>query len=147
MTKPKPIKAIIITADFHKDISRFMVKTAQQELANNHAEVLGTIHVPGSYEIPLVAQTVLKKYKPDILVTLGYIEKGHTLHGEVMGHVIMNQLVSLQLKYQTPIGLGIIGPGATLTQARQRQKPVATAAVKAALAVFKTQHNSGIIKK
>ena len=54
----------------------------------------------------------------DGLVVLGYIERGETLHGEVMGHVVHTALVQLQLKYRKPVGIGIIGPGATAEQAQ-----------------------------
>ena len=32
------------------------------------------------------------------LITLGYIERGETQHGEVMGHVVHRALVELQLR-------------------------------------------------
>ena len=67
------------------------------------------------------------------LVVLGYIERGETLHGEVMGHVVHAALVQLQLSHRKPIGLGIIGPGATAEQAEARKVSSARAAVHAAL--------------
>jgi len=64
---------------------------------------------------------LLKKGNFDALLVLGYIEKGETLHGEVMGHVVHRSIVELQLQYSVPIAIGIIGPGATIEQARERK--------------------------
>jgi hypothetical protein len=46
-----------------------------------------------------------------------------------MGHVVRRSLVELQLKVKKPIGLGIIGPGATEEQALVRQSSCAKNAV------------------
>jgi 6,7-dimethyl-8-ribityllumazine synthase len=111
-----------------------MIKAAKQELTNHRANLLKTIRVPGCYEIPLAVQTIIRQAEPDCLVILGYIERGYTLHGEVMGQVVLQALVSLQLKHNMPMGLGIIGPGATLKQAQARWDSTARGAVRAALA-------------
>ena len=87
--------------------------------------------LPGAYEIPLIADIELSKPAVGGLVVLGYIEKGETLHGEVMGHSVSNALVNLQLKLKKPIGIGIIGPGATYEQAEVRYENSARAAVRA----------------
>ena len=72
--------------------------------------------MPGSYEMPLIADVLLGREDVDALVVLGYIERGETLHGEVMGNVVHAALVQLQLKHRKPMGLGVIGPGATPEQ-------------------------------
>ena len=41
-----------------------------------------SITVPGSYELPLAAQSVIKKHKPDAVVCLGCLIKGETMHFE-----------------------------------------------------------------
>jgi 6,7-dimethyl-8-ribityllumazine synthase len=66
-------------------------------------------------------------------VVLGYIERGETLHGEVMGHTVHAAIVQLQLQYKRPIGIGIIGPGATKEQAELRKTDYAAAAVRATM--------------
>ena len=68
--------------------------------------------VPGSLEMPLATQRAFED--PDCIgaICLGVIERGETLHGEVMGHAVLNALIDLQLGHDRPIGVGIIGPGA-----------------------------------
>lgn len=126
-------RIVIVAAEFNKELVDVMIDTARQDLEEAGAELVGIVRVPGSYEVPLIASAYLAQEGVDALVVLGYIERGETLHGEVMGHVVHAALVQLQLQYRKPIGLGIIGPGATAEQAQQRKITSARAAVGAAL--------------
>ena len=122
---------VIIAGDFHQELANQMIAFAQDEIAENGGQTYKTIVVAGSYEVPLIADLALTSKKVDAVVALGYIEKGETLHGEVMGHVVHKSLVELQVKHKKPIGLGIIGPGATMQQAEARKEGAAKSAVKA----------------
>jgi 6,7-dimethyl-8-ribityllumazine synthase len=126
-------RVVIIAAEFNKPLIDGMVSAAENELQQAHAELLQTIRVPGSYEVPLMAEISLGVEAVDAVIVLGYIERGETLHGEVMGHVVHSALVDMQIRHRKPIGIGIIGPGATNEQAQQRQVRAALAAVRAAL--------------
>lgn len=110
-----------------------MIAAAKQEIKEIGAKLVCVVRTPGCYEVPLSAEVQLAKDEIDALVVLGYIERGETLHGEVMGHVVHEALVQLQIKYRKRIGLGIIGPGATSEQAEDRKLSYARAAVRAAL--------------
>ena len=123
----------IIAAEFNPEIVEPMVEAAQQELEAAGISVDHIIRVPGSYEIPLAADMLLKKGGLDALVVLGYIERGETLHGEVMGHVVHRSIVEMQIKYSIPIAIGIIGPGATIEQALSRNRDYAIGAARCAL--------------
>jgi 6,7-dimethyl-8-ribityllumazine synthase len=130
---PKRRRIVIVAAEFNKELVDVMIETAQNELKEAGAETVRVVRVPGSYEVPLLADLHLAKEDVDAVVVLGYIERGETLHGEVMGHVVHSALMQLQLKWHKPIGMGIIGPGATVEQAQQRKVSSARAAVHAAL--------------
>jgi len=123
----------IIAATFHQPLTDQMIAAATSEIKKNKAKLIGTYKVTGSFELPLIADRLLAKKSIDAIVALGFIEKGETLHGEVMGHVVYRALIDLQIDYNKPIGLGIIGPGATPKQAEVRKIPAARAAVKAVI--------------
>lgn len=123
----------LVTGDFHKKLAEEMVKFATAEIAEAGAELAADIRVAGSYEVPLVADRLLAQPDIDAVAALGYIEKGETLHGEVMGHIVHQAFVDIQLQYKKPIGIGIIGPGATAEQAQVRKEGAARGAVKAVL--------------
>jgi 6,7-dimethyl-8-ribityllumazine synthase len=128
---PQRKRIVIVAAEFNKELVDAMIETAQQELKEAAAELVRVVRVPGSYEVPLLADLYLAQDGVDGLVVLGFIERGETLHGEVMGHIVHGVLVQLQLKYHKPIGIGIIGPGATVEQAQKRKTSSARAAARA----------------
>lgn len=127
------IRLVIVVGDFHADIADAMVRAAREQAKEMDIAITQEIHVAGSYEVPLVLDHVLARGDVTCAVILGFIEKGETLHGEVMGNVVHKAIVDLQLKHKKPVGIGIIGPGATIDQATARQEAYAKAAVGAAV--------------
>lgn len=126
-------RCAILAAEFARAIVDVMVDEAKLEATAGGAEVASVVRVPGAYETPLIADSLLADPGIDFLVVLGFIERGETQHGEVMGHVVHAKLIDLQLKHKKPLGIGIIGPGATTEQAEKRKVDYARAAVRAAL--------------
>jgi 6,7-dimethyl-8-ribityllumazine synthase len=130
--KSKRVNAIaIVAADFHQKLTLAMLAAAEDEAERAGASIVLTVRVPGCYETPLVAEHVLRRRDVAALVVLGCIERGQTLHGEVMGHVVHRALVEASLRHDKPVGLGIIGPGATPKQAEARKDSSPRAAVRA----------------
>jgi 6,7-dimethyl-8-ribityllumazine synthase len=130
----KTFSIAILAAEFNKPLVDFMVDAAHKEAVVIGADVVRTVRVPGSYEMPLVADRLLAQPDVDAVVVLGYIERGETLHGEVMGHVVHAALVDRSLVHGKPVGIGIIGPGAVVAQAEKRKDDYARAAVRASIA-------------
>jgi len=136
--KPEPKRAaprlVVIAAEFNRPLIDGMLESARAEAAELGAEIVRELRVPGCYEMPLVLQQELGRRKTDAAIVLGYIERGETLHGEIMGHAVARALIDLQLETGKPVGIGIIGPGATAEQAKVRADGHARAAIRAALA-------------
>ena len=126
-------RCAILAAEFARAIVDVMVAEATLEAEAAGAEVVSVVRVPGAYETPLLANRLLADPCVDLLVVLGFIERGQTQHGEVMGHVVHSKLIDIQLTHGKPLGIGIIGPGATTEQAEVRKVDYARAAVRAAL--------------
>jgi len=132
--KKRAPRVAVVAADFNASIVEAMIAAAASEVRAQGASLVGDpLRVHGSYETPLVASRLLARRDVDAVVVLGYIERGDTQHGEVMGHVVHAALVDLSVEHGKPVGLALIGPGATLEQAEQRKDPYARAAVGAAL--------------
>lgn len=130
---PTSLRLAILAADFNVSIVHPMIDAAKKKAAELGCTCDLVISVPGAYEVPLVLDGVLQRGDVDLAVVLGYIERGETQHGEVMGHVVHSAIVELSLTYGKPVGIGIIGPGATLEQAQKRNIAYAEAAVAAAV--------------
>jgi 6,7-dimethyl-8-ribityllumazine synthase len=123
----------IIAADFHATLTDAMIAAAEDAADRAGARIVLTLRVPGCYETPLVAEQVLRRRDVAGVVVLGCIERGETLHGDVMGHVVHRALIEASLRHEKPVGLGIIGPGATPKQAEARKESSPRAAVRAVM--------------
>ncbi|MBI2484193.1 6,7-dimethyl-8-ribityllumazine synthase [Candidatus Uhrbacteria bacterium] len=130
--KKKKTRIALVVASFDASITDVMTSSARNAIDEAHGRVGSFTQVTGAYEIPLAAKHALRNPLIDAVVALGWIEKGETLHGEIMGYVVHEALIRLQLEYDKPVGLGIIGPGATMLQARNRARDTAKRAVQAA---------------
>jgi 6,7-dimethyl-8-ribityllumazine synthase len=131
--KIRPARLGIVAAEFNKALVDAMVEAARAQAKEDGASVTQVVRVPGCYEVPLVTERLLARRDTDGVVVLGYIEQGETLHGEVMGHVVHASLLEMERRARKPIGIGIIGPGATPVQAEVRKIDYARAAVRALL--------------
>jgi 6,7-dimethyl-8-ribityllumazine synthase len=140
VAEAKRPRCAIVAAEFARDIVEVMIAEARSEAETAGVEVIEVVRVPGAYEVPLIADARLADPRVDLVVVLGFIERGETQHGEVMGHVVHAALVDLQLRYKKPVGIGIIGPGATSEQAEKRKLEYARAAVRAATRNWRLLH-------
>ena len=110
----------IVIGEFHNELMDQMMEDARETAESMGAKITEVVWVPGSYEAPLAATTLLAKADVDAVCLLGYIEKGSTLHGQEMGSTVSTLMKQLELEFSKPVGMGIIGPGATAEQAAER---------------------------
>ena len=97
-------KVLIIQANYYKDISTALLKSAKNEL-KNFAKI-NVISVPGVFEIPVVISKNLKKY--DGFVALGCVIKGQTPHFDFISKSTTDALMTLSITSKKPIGNGVI---------------------------------------
>jgi len=119
----------IVCGSFHEDEVKKMLSFAEDEASLKNWEVSEVVWVPGSMEAPLAIERMLGSGMVDGAVVLGIIEKGETDHGLVIGQSVTKAIIEMQIKYNKPIGLGIIGPGAEPAHIGPRLEPHARAAV------------------
>lgn len=119
----------IILGEFHKKETTEMLNEARKVAKENNLKIVEEIWVNGSYEKPLALKRVLKKKNIAGAVLLGIIERGETKHGLVMGQVVMQAVLSLELEFMKPVGIGILGPEILPEQINSRLVPHARQAV------------------
>lgn len=119
----------IIIGQFHKDLATVMLSEARKQAKASGLEISKEVWVPGSMEKPLALKLVLQKKDIDAAVVLGIIERGETKHGLVMGMSVISAIIQLQLTYNKPVGIGILGPEILPVQIKKRLKPYARDAV------------------
>tara|TARA_B100000575_G_C22673959_1_gene410659 strand:+ start:69 stop:455 length:387 start_codon:yes stop_codon:yes gene_type:complete len=97
-------KVLIIQANYYKDISTALLKSAKNEL-KNFAKI-NVIFVPGVFEIPVVIARNLKKY--DGFVALGCVIKGQTPHFDFISKSTTDAIMNISVDSKKPVGNGII---------------------------------------
>ena len=97
-------KILIIQANYYKDISTALLKSAKNEL-KNFAKIK-IISVPGVFEIPVVISKNLKKY--DGFVALGCVIKGQTPHFDFISKSTTDAIMNISVDSKKPVGNGII---------------------------------------
>ena len=97
-------KVLIIQANYYKDISTALLKSAKKEL-KSFAKI-NIISVPGVFEIPVVISKNLKKY--DGFVALGCVIKGQTPHFDFISKSTTDAIMNISVESKKPVGNGII---------------------------------------
>jgi 6,7-dimethyl-8-ribityllumazine synthase len=136
-----PVRLAILTSEFNRDITERMINSARKEAAHLGAKVVRELEVPGIYDMPVVAQALLRRKDVDALVVLGAVITGETAHDELIAHATARTLQELSIAAGKPVGFGITGPGQTREQAVERIDRAA-AAVQAAVKVVATLRTS-----
>lgn len=119
----------IVIGSFHKKEAEEMLdeaKLAAQELDLN---IVSVVWVPGSYEKPLALKKMLMRPEVDGAAVFGIIERGDTKHGLIMGQVVHEAIIGLQLEFMKPVGMGILGPEILPEQIGPRLRPYARTAI------------------
>jgi 6,7-dimethyl-8-ribityllumazine synthase len=116
-------KILIVLADYYKDISFGLLKSAQDNLPRNF--IIKKIRVPGVFEIPVTISKNLKRY--DAFIALGCVIKGQTPHFDYISQASTDAIMNLSINSKKPIGNGIL-TCLNMKQATARKKKGAEAA-------------------
>lgn len=96
----------VIAASWHPEIIDNLVYGAEQYLANCGA-TFHTYRVPGSFELPLAAKSLLQG-DFDGAVVLGLVLRGETPHFDFVSSGVTHGLVQIMIEMEKPIGFGLL---------------------------------------
>ena len=123
-------KILIVVADYYKNISSGLIKSAKKEIKNSIN--IKIIRVPGIFELPVTISKNIKKFNG--FIALGCVIKGQTPHFDFISKATTDAIMRLSIYNKKPIGNGII-TCLTMKQAIKRQKKGKEAA-RAAISVL-----------
>ena len=110
---------LIVNANYYKDISRGLLKSATDLLPKNSKVKI--INVPGVFEIPVTISKNIKKF--DGFIAPGCVIKGQTPHFDFISQACTDEIMKMSIKSKKPIGNGII-TCLNMKQAKARKKRV-----------------------
>lgn len=90
----------IIVSDFNPEITQSLLQGAEEVLKKNKVD-FEVFHVPGAFEIPLQAKRLTKKFQ--VIIALGCILKGDTLHFDLVGKECARGCMKVSLEENVPI--------------------------------------------
>jgi 6,7-dimethyl-8-ribityllumazine synthase len=123
------IRIGVVVSEFNKEITFTMLDNAKKQAKKMDVIISYVCYVPGSYDMPVMVQELLKKKDVDAAITLGAVIKGETTHDEIVAENAARLIADLSVKYGKPVALGITGPNMTLKQAKDRSAIVPVRAV------------------
>lgn len=111
----------IVVSRFNELINKKLLEGAQDRLtrAGVKKEEIDVVWVPGSLEIPLVAQKLAKTKRYDAIICLGTIIKGDTPHFDYVAAQTAKGIAQVALDTGIPLQFGVI-TAETLEQAIER---------------------------
>ncbi|TDD08009.1 6,7-dimethyl-8-ribityllumazine synthase [Nonomuraea diastatica] len=95
----------VVAASWHATITDQLVARAVQACDDSGA-VATVVRVPGSLEIPVVAQALARRC--DAVVALGAVIKGETAHFDYVCDSVTSGLTRISLDERTPVGNGVL---------------------------------------
>lgn len=101
----------IIVARFNYFINQHLLSEAVDTLTRIgqiKKKDITIIKVPGTYEIPIIANIIAQSLNYDGIIILGTIIKGETTHFEKLSSDITIKTSHISINYNIPISMGIL---------------------------------------
>jgi 6,7-dimethyl-8-ribityllumazine synthase len=127
----------LVVAEFNRSVTERMEAAAVEAAADADADVAATVHVPGVYDAPLAADRLARREDVDAVTVIGAVVTGDTDHDQIVADACAKGLTEVSLDRDTPVTLGVSGPGMSAAEARERVEK-GTEAVNAALEMVET---------
>lgn len=106
----KNMRIGIIVSRFNDAITRRLLEGAMDCLTRHEADssMIDTVYCPGSFELPLMAQTLAQKKIYDAIVCLGCLIRGETPHFDYIAGEVTKGIAQTSLGCDIPIGFGVL---------------------------------------
>ena len=94
----------IVASRFNAEYVQGLVDHASEELrAISPGAEIALHHVPGAFEIPVVARELALQKKADAIIAMGVIIRGKTAHAEHLARSVTDALQQLAIEHGVPI--------------------------------------------
>src|SRR4051812_7693525 len=101
------LRVAIVAAQWHEQVMDGLIAGAREACAAYGVGDAIVVRVPGSFELPLVAQALaVQGY--DAVVALGVVIRGGTPHFDYVCSAATDGLSRVALETSTPIGFGLL---------------------------------------
>ena len=100
----------VVVSQFNKDISMKLLDKflAHANTINFSQKNIKIHHVPGAFEIPLIAKQLAMTDNIDAIVCLGSVIRGETIHFELIAHQLAQGIREISQEHLIPVIFGVL---------------------------------------
>lgn len=99
----------IVASQYNAQYTQPLVDNAYRELnVLEPGATVSLISAPGSFEIPLMVQSVAELDRYQAIIALGLIINGETSHAELIAQSVTNSLLDISLAHRVPVIHGVL---------------------------------------
>ena len=103
----------IVVSDYNADITHLMGKIAEEHAEFLGAQVVKTMRVPGTFDMPLAVKRLVQQKDIDGVVTLGAVIEGDTDHDQIVAQNAARKIADISVESGKPVSLGVSWPKMT----------------------------------
>ncbi|MFN2400752.1 MAG: 6,7-dimethyl-8-ribityllumazine synthase [Gemmatimonadaceae bacterium] len=110
MTRGDGRRIAIVASRFNESITRALVEGAVDALTRHGVafDDIDLVWVPGAWELPGAARSLLRSERYDALVAVGAVIRGETPHFEYISGEASRGLAVASSDFEIPIGFGLL---------------------------------------
>ncbi len=111
----------IVVSEWNTEITGALLEGAYEALLQHGVEKerIEIKQVPGSYELVMGANLMLRKTHFDAIICLGCVIQGETRHFDFICDAVAHGIIQTELKYDIPVIFGVLTTN-TFEQAKER---------------------------
>lgn len=104
------LRVAIVASRFNQELCDALVADAVAALqtAGVADESIQTVRVPGSFELPVVANKLAVSKKYDAIICLGVLIKGDTKHDQYIASAVAHGLTMISIQTGIPVAFGVV---------------------------------------
>lgn len=104
------MKIGVVVAEFNREVTSKLEEGALEYLKEKGLKQkdIVLVHVPGAFEIPLIAKALFKTKKIDAVIALGAVIRGETTHYDYVCQAVERGCTQVQLEYVKPVVFGVL---------------------------------------
>jgi 6,7-dimethyl-8-ribityllumazine synthase len=101
------LRVAVVAASWHERVMKGLLDGTLDALRRHQVESPVVVRVPGSFELPVIADA-LARQGFDAVIALGVIIRGGTPHFEYVSSAASDGLTRVALDHGVPIGFGLL---------------------------------------
>jgi 6,7-dimethyl-8-ribityllumazine synthase len=104
------LKIGIVVARWNSEITGGLLESCKKGLIDSGVDMNNIVvqEVPGAYEVVFGGKMLIEKHNVDVVVTIGCLIKGETMHFEYIAEAVSQGVMNISLSSGVPVIFGVL---------------------------------------